>query len=401
MPVGKFFTYFWILYFPLCIAFYDKSWIPQWIDEAMTLVLLLYTGMRWGKIRKSKVKKEIQIYVAIMSFYVIYSLILAVNVSASVFLDFQQQVRPYVVFYCTWLLSPKFSKKQLKWILWAMYATIALYLPTAMGRTEDVAIGQLCLNCAMMYYLFNPETKRNIRITLLIASLALVSPKMKFIGEYVALIGILYFLKKRVEAISFKSAVYIAVLGAVIIFLTWEKFEPYFVSGLDREGYDRLARPESFRTATQIMFDYIPFGSGLGTFATNAAAEYYSPLYEKYGLSDVWGLSKDFNVFIADAYYPTLAEYGIVGVFLFLIFWKRRLITIQNLEDLKYYKVGLIAFFALAIESVGDTSYLSGKGMGYFMLLGLIMNAPKRKRNADASINNGQLTMDNGRAQIV
>ena len=282
-----------------------------------------------------------------------------------------------------------------------MYATIALYLPTAMGRTEDVAIGQLCLNCAMMYYLFNPETKRNIRITLLIASLALVSPKMKFIGEYVALIGILYFLKKRVEAISFKSAVYIAVLGAVIIFLTWEKFEPYFVSGLDREGYDRLARPESFRTATQIMFDYIPFGSGLGTFATNAAAEYYSPLYEKYGLSDVWGLSKDFNVFIADAYYPTLAEYGIVGVFLFLIFWKRRLITIQNLEDLKYYKVGLIAFFALAIESVGDTSYLSGKGMGYFMLLGLIMNAPKRKRNADASINNGQVTMDNGRAQIV
>ena len=386
MPVGKFFTYFWILYFPLCIAFYDKTWIPQWIDEAMTLVLLLYTATRFGKIRKNKVKSEIWAYISIMIFYLLYSLFMAVNVSASVFLDFQQQVRPYVVFYCTWLLSPKFSKKQLKWVLWAMYATIALYLPTAMGRTEDVAIGQLCLNCAMMYYLFKPETKKNIRITLLIASVALVSPKMKFIGEYVALIGILFFLKKRIQTISFKSAVYVALLGTVIIFLTWEKFEPYFVSGLDREGYDRLARPESFRTAMQIMMDYFPFGSGLGTFATNAAAEYYSPLYYKYGLSDVWGLSPNFNVFIADAYYPTLAEFGLVGVFLFLVFWKRRLITIQKLADLKYYKVGLMVFFALALESIADTSYLSGKGMGYFMLLGLIMNAPKKGPSPQPSL---------------
>ena len=388
MSVGSFYTYFWILYFPLCIAFYDSPRIPTWIDEAMTLVLLLYTGLQWGKIRKRKVKKEIWIYISIMIFYLLYPLFMAINVSASVYLDFQQQVRPYVVFYCTWLLSPRFSKKQLNMILWAMYLTIILYLPTIFGRTEDVAIGQLCLNCALMYYLFKPETKRNLIIVAAIASVALVSPKMKFIGEYIALMAILFLLKKRVETISFKSVLYVAILGAGIIFLTWEKFEPYFVSGLDRTGTDRLARPESFRTATQIMFDYIPFGSGLGTFATNAAAEYYSPLYYKYGLNEVWGLSEDFNSFIADAYYPTLAEYGLVGVFLFLVFWKRRLITIQNLADLKYYKVGLMAFFALAIESVADTSYLSGKGMGYFMLLGLIMDAPKRKRNADASIDN-------------
>ena len=380
MPVGKFFTYFWILYFPLCIAFYDNPIIPTWIDEAMTLLLILYTGSRFGKIRKPGVKKEIVVYLSIMVFYAVYSLIMAVNVSNSVFLDFQQQIRPYAVFYCTWLLAPTFKKKRLKYIMWAMYATIALYLPTAIRKDEDVAIGQLCLNCAMMYYLFNPETKRNVRITLLIASVALVSPKMKFMGEYVALIGILYFLKGRMKMISMKSATYVALLGAVIIFLTWEKFEPYFVSGLDRTGYDRLARPESFRTALQIMVDYIPFGSGLGTYATNAAAEYYSPLYYKYGLSIVWGLSPDFNRFIADAFYPTLAEYGLFGVFMFIVFWKRRLKTIQNVVDMKFYKVGLMAFLALALESVADTSYLSGKGMGYFMLLGLVMNAPQRRR---------------------
>lgn len=380
MKVSSFFTYFWILYFPLCIAFYDKSWIPQWIDEAMTLGLVLYTGLRFGKIRKNGVKKEVWAYLSIMMFYLAYSLWLAVNVSASVFLDFQQQIRPYSVFYCTWLLSPRFKKEQLNFIMWAMYATIALYLPTAIGRAEDVAIGQLCLNCAMMYYLFNPETKRNVRITLLIASIALVSPKMKFIGEYVALIGVLYFLKGRMKVLSMKSAIYMALLTVAIIFFTWTKFESYFVTGLDRTGYDRMARPESYRAAMLIMFDYIPFGSGLGTFATNAAAEYYSPLYYKYGLNEIWGLTPDRPMFLADAFYPTLAEYGLFGVFLFVVFWKRRLYSIQKMPTLKLYKVGLLAFFALALESVADTSYLSGKGMGYFMILGLVMSLADRQR---------------------
>ena len=78
-------------------------------------------------------------------------------------------------------------------------------------------------------------------------------------------------------------------------------------------------------------------------------------------------------MFLADTFYPVLAEYGIVGVFLFLWFWKRRLWAIQKLP-LKYYKVGVMAFMALALESVADTSYLSGKGMGYFMLLGIVMS---------------------------
>ena len=356
--------------------------VPTWVDEAMTLVLLLYTGTRWGKIKKARVKKEIWAYICIMFFYLLYSLLMAINVSASVYLDFQQQVRPYVVFYCTWLLSPRFSKRQLNFILWMMYLTILVYLPFSRGRGEDVGIGQLCLNCAMMYYLFKPETRRNLIITIFIATVGLLSFKMKFVAEYIVLIAILLFLKKRLKAISFKSAIYVALLGAVVIYFTWEKFEPYFVSGFDTTGHGRIARPESYRTAIQILLDYFPFGSGLGTYATNAAAEYYSPLYYKYDLNTVWGMSPDFTSFIADAFYPTLAEYGLVGVFLFIVFWRRRLIRIQNMESMKYYKVGLMAFFALALESVADTSYLSGKGMGYFMLLGIIMNAPQLKRRS-------------------
>lgn len=356
------------------MAFYKMPWIPDWVDEAMTLVLFGFTALQFQKSKKEGIKKEIWIYVSIMLLYLLYSYITRVNVIPSVFLDFQQQVRPYVVFYCTWLLTPRFTKKQQNYILWSMYATIALYLLFGGRKSEDVVIGQLCLNCALMYFLFKPQSRKNTIICLLIATLGLLSSKSKYYGEYIVLIAVIYFLKERLKVNSLKTGTYMVLLTIVVIYFTWTKFNAYYIKGFDTEaGTYRMARPETYKASIQILEDYFPFGSGLGTFATNAAAEYYSPLYYKYNLSDVWGLSPNFNVFMADAYYPTLAEYGIVGVFLFLWFWKRRLWAIHKLP-LKYYKVGVMAFMALALESMADTSYLSGKGMGYFMLLGIVMS---------------------------
>ena len=374
MSINTFYTWFWVLYFPLCMVFYKMPWIPDWVDEAMTLVLFGFTALQFQKSKKEGIKKEIWIYVSIMLLYLLYSYITRVNVIPSVFLDFQQQVRPYVVFYCTWLLTPRFTKKQQNYILWSMYATIALYLLFGGRKSEDVVIGQLCLNCALMYFLFKPQSRKNTIICLLIATLGLLSSKSKYYGEYIVLIAVIYFLKERLKVNSLKTGTYMVLLTIVVIYFTWTKFNAYYIKGFDTEaGTYRMARPETYKASIQILEDYFPFGSGLGTFATNAAAEYYSPLYYKYNLSDVWGLSPNFNVFMADAYYPTLAEYGIVGVFLFLWFWKRRLWAIHKLP-LKYYKVGVMAFMALALESMADTSYLSGKGMGYFMLLGIVMS---------------------------
>lgn len=374
MSINTFYTWFWVLYFPLCMAFYKMPWIPDWVDEAMTLVLFGFTALQFQEIKRDGIKKEIWIYIGIMLLYLLYSYITRVNVIPSVFLDFQQQVRPYVVFYCTWLLAPRFTKKQQNYILWGMYVTIALYLLYGARKSEDVVIGQLCLNCALMYYLFKPQNRNNTIICLLIATLGLLSSKSKYYGEYVVLIAVIYFLKERLKVNSLKTSTYMVLLTIVVIYFTWTKFNAYYIEGFDTEaGTYRMARPETYKVSIQILEDYFPFGSGLGTFATNAAAEYYSPLYYKYNLSGVWGLSPEFNVFMADTYYPGLAEYGIVGVFLFLWFWKRRLWAIQKLP-LKYYKVGVMAFMALALESVADTSYLSGKGMGYFMLLGIVMS---------------------------
>ena len=79
-------------------------------------------------------------------------------------------------------------------------------------------------------------------------------------------------------------------------------------------------------------------------------------------------------MFLADAFYPTLAEFGIVGLFFFLWFWKRRLWETKRIQNMVCYRMALMAILALALESTADSSYLSGKGMGYFMILALCLN---------------------------
>ena len=110
MKISTFFTWFWILYLPFCILFYDMTGF-QYIDEFMTLGLVIFTFIK--KTTGHHIKKEIYTYGILMIFYVLYSLVMAINVPASVFLDLQQQVRPYCIFFCTYLLAPTFTKKPL------------------------------------------------------------------------------------------------------------------------------------------------------------------------------------------------------------------------------------------------------------------------------------------------
>ena len=173
----------------------------------------------------------------------------------------------------------------------------------------------------------------------------------------------------------------VIVVAVISISLTWTKFNIYYVEGMQASQKEIQARPASYRTAATIVFnDYVPFGSGLGTFANASVIVYYSPLYYKYNLDKVWGLGTGAG-FIADAFYPNLAQYGIVGLFLFFWFWRRRYLDLNKLNGLKNYRVALMCIAALLLESVADSSYLSGKGMGYFLLLATSLTSEQRRIN--------------------
>lgn len=375
--ISRFFTLYWIIYFPTCIAYNDLPGFSS-IDEIMTGILFVYTFMKYSnRSINRRPWREFMVCLSVIAFYTLYSLMFGVNVAGGVWLDLLQEIRPYFLIFCTWILNPRFTKKQKKWMLSTMVITLfswIVYHPQTLDaqvEAEFPVLGQLAICTGMSWYLFTKETKRNRNIALLLVLTGMIAPKFKFMGEVVCFIGFVYFVKNRLNFKSPKTIIYAVLLVTVILMVTWTKFDAYYVSGLSN---DNLARPMTYKTSLVILGDYFPFGSGMGSFACNGAWKYYSPLYYEYHLNEVWGLNEG-GGFICDAYYPTLAQFGIVGVFFFCWFWKRRLVAFNQIVDMRYYRVAMITFCCLAIEQTADSSWLSGKGMGYCMLIALCLNA--------------------------
>lgn len=392
--IAKFYTLFWIIYFPTCIAFNE---LPNFgmIDEFMTVILFAYTLTKVGK--RGTVReplKETKQYIAILVFFVIYGLAFGANIYQAVFRDMIQWIRPFSVIYCTWILNPQFTKKQKNRMLYCMIATIGgwlVYHPEVRigGDTEFPVLGQLAICTGMAWYLWKPETARNRYIAVALVLTGMLAPKFKFLGEVVCFIYLIFFLKIKLNFKSPKTIVTLALIISAVLFVTWSRFDTYYVSGFE-EGSVRMARPESYKIAfTKIIWEYFPFGSGMGSWGCAAAADYYSPLLYKYKMNEVWGCSPEYDRFIADAFYPTLCQLGVVGIFFFCVFWKRRLIAFNKIRDMRYYRVAWMAFFCLAIEQTADTSFLSGKGMGYCMLIALCLNANRNDKFVDKIVNVG------------
>ena len=389
--IATFYTWFWIVYFPTCIAFNDMQSLKL-VDEIMTIILIGYTFTKINtRYVVKRPRKEYYLFLMILTFFTVYGLLFGANIQKAVIRDLVQWIRPFSVIYCTWILNPQFTKKQKMTMLYSMIATMIAWLiyhpEVKIGANAEFAVlGQLAMCTGMAWYLFTDPDKRNTYIATGLVLSGMLAPKFKFLGEAVCFIYVIYFMQRRLNFKSTKTIMALALMMAIVLFVTWSKFDAYYVSGME-EGAERMARPETYKVAFgRILWDYFPFGSGMGSFGCAAAADYYSPLYYKYKMDDIWGLTPDNPMFLADAFYPTLAQLGVVGIFFFCAFWKRRLKEMNKIVDRRYYKVAWITVFCLAIEQTADTSFLSGKGMGYCMLIALCLNADYNLRRQRARI---------------
>ena len=136
-----------------------------------------------------------------------------------------------------------------------------------------------------------------------------------------------------------------------------------------------------YKTSFEIIRDYFPFGSGLGSFATHASRICYSPIYTEYGINNVWGLSKSFDSFIADTYYPSLAQFGITGVLLYISFWlyaiKKAFQSFKKTGQTHLIIIVLLICGFLFIENVADATFTSNRGFFMMLLLGFVLSNQK------------------------
>jgi len=369
---GKFYTSFIVCYILFALLLYDWISILQYADEFLTLILVFYYILK----KKAYIQREFAFFLLVVCFYIFYSIGLRVNSYPSVFYDLQQQIKPYLVFYCTLGLAPCFTKKQMKLLkniaILAVFCSFLIFVPYYWEDVESASLATSIVVCSLLYYFFSTSGSKN-KIMIFLFLFGIISGKSKFYGELIIAIYLFLMCKHKLNFSSLKTYVVTVIAIVVILFSTWQRFSYYYIDGFERED---IARPMLYKTGGQILIDYFPCGSGLGTFANEASRVFYSPLYYKYSLNEVWGLSEDEPGFIADAFYPTLTQIGFIGILFFLLFWYRKYLAIRG-ASLEYYKLGMMIILFLFIESVADSTYLSNRGLLLFLLLALVLNSNK------------------------
>jgi hypothetical protein len=362
------------------------------MDETCTLFLFCLFAVFMLKTDKWVMNKPFLLTLGVFLFYLFYSMYIQSNTKRGIFNDFFVQIKPYLGFFCVYSMKPRMSAarksllKSVAVLFWLILLCVGIgslvshrliiYLFTHPSNfAAAVTITSLCyLYCSKFTFM----EKLNF---LLMLSLGVLSGRSKFYGFFaLSVFVIVFFSRKRVFKLNFRNLLIFFGALAVMLLVAWQKIDFYFYQAVTGEvEKDVVARYILYATMPLVLYDYFPFGSGLASFATYSSGQFYSPLYSDYGIDGIWGISKNYYSFIADTYYPSLAQFGVAGIVLFLLFWghifrKAYGFYIRNdgEKDYLFYIIILIISY-LAIDSVAAPTFISYCGFFVMMMLGLML----------------------------
>ena len=404
---NKYLYYLFVFTLLFGIVFYDIIGFNS-IDEICGMLLLILFARNMFKEKDWPINKFFLITICVFLFYTVYSFCIGSNTKRAIFMDLIIQMKPYLAFFCIYQMTPQFNEnqkntlKELCLVLWCIFLPIGLYgfldihiFNRIMGHPSCYAAIVTALSLTYLYC--GKYSKKEKAMFLLMLLVGIASGRSKFYGFYALSIFMIFYLGK-IENLKFdfKNTTALLLLLVAMAFVAREKLDLYFVQGLsetESEEKDLLARFVLYATSFKLFVDYLPFGTGLASFGTHASGVYYSNIYTKYGIDSVWGLSKSFNKFIADTYYPSLAQFGIMGVILFFLFWIYIILkSIRNsriTEDSKLFTITCLIIGYLLIENIADASFTSNRGLFMMMFLGLV--AANQKAEAKKIIQTKQI----------
>lgn len=86
------------------------------------------------------------------------------------------------------------------------------------------------------------------------------------------------------------------------------------------EGAQDMVRTVLTKQSVTIANDFFPLGSGAGTYASPPSYQMgYSEIYVRYGLSGLWGASRETANFLVDVFWPkVIAQSGYIGLVAFI-----------------------------------------------------------------------------------
>lgn len=366
------------------------------IDEVCAFILLVLFIYGTFKSPEWSMNKAFLTTIAIFIFYTGYSMLIHSNSTKAIIKDVIIQIKPYLAFFAVYSLKPVFSPSQKKLlqeiilVVWAGLVIIGIFsiysekiITLTVGHVAYYA--GIITSIALLYLFCSNYTHKEKIIFLLILATGLFSGRSKFYGFFIISIVVLYFFESLHQfRLNFKTVTISLASIGIILAVTWQKFVLYFGAGqsINAISKDYTARAMLYLTSIDIFKDYFPFGSGFASFASFSSGVYYSDIYKKYDIDGIEGMNKRDYSYIADTYYPCLAQFGIVGVFLYLLFFgyiiRMAYKLYQKTKIEKYFVIPFLIIGYLLIENVADATFTGHRGFFIMMLLGLVLSEQKQ-----------------------
>ena len=223
--------------------------------------------------------------------------------------------------------------------------------------------------------------KRNLPYIVMALILLASTTRSKALASGAAYVIVLYIVLLKQQRMKLWQILVIGVLG---IYIAWDQISFYYV-----ELSDRSARAVLTQTSFRIMKDYFPIGTGFGTYASDVAGEHYSPVYVKYGFTQVYELRKE-SGYLSDTFWPIIiGQTGFIGLICYLfVLVKLFLKTAQaRLTDRRIYAAVIFIFIYLMISSTSEPTFCNSISIPLGMMLGYtlhLIETPQRSEGLPA-----------------
>ncbi|MDL2256308.1 O-antigen ligase domain-containing protein [Parabacteroides sp. OttesenSCG-928-G06] len=381
------------------VIFYDTIGF-NFTDEICALCLLVLYGIHVFNSKNWGFNKLFLITISVFIFYLIYSLYIGSNTKGTIILDFIIQIKPYIGFFCVYAIAPTLTKNQkviLKQfaIIFTLYLLLIGLVSLGYDKIIDYTLGHesrfaTAISILALIYLYSSDYNTKDKLSfILILCVGVISGRSKFYGFFAISTFVVLYVNKSFEMkFNLKNTCFLLIAVAGVLFVAKDKLILYFVEGGfggDRETADLYARIALYYFSVPVLCDHIPFGSGFASYATYASSVNYSSIYTEYNMDYLYGLSRDNPKFMADTYYPALAQFGFVGVVLFFWFWLylvKRAIKAFLAGFKKESVAALLIIFFFLIECTSDSTITHNRGLFMMMLLGLIFGDVKNGEKA-------------------
>ena len=217
------------------------------------------------------------------------------------------------------------------------------------------------LSVFLLYY-----ERKNWKYAVMTLLVLASTMRLKALAGAVAYLFVTYYVLHQKRKIKLW---HIFAVGLLCVWIAWDQIIFYYV---DLSG--RSARSVMTQTSFEIMKDYFPIGTGFGTYASDVAGEYYSPVYEKYGFREVHELQEG-KGFFSDTFWPIIVgQTGFVGTISYIsvlmnLFLKAVRVRLANKRA---YAAAIYVFIYLIISSIAEPTFCNAVSIPLAMIIGQI-----------------------------